>query len=58
MSSWNMVRRKVRILHLDLNPTPETWTITWEFSEKYQETLIYFPPSPGEKNLASEEVYM
>lgn len=42
MSSWNIVQREVMILHLDLNSTPETWTITWKFYEKHQEALIYF----------------
>lgn len=46
MSSWNVVEREVMILHLDLNPTPETWTITWKFCEKQQEALIHiFSPS-------------
>lgn len=54
MSNWNIVQRKVMILSLNLNPTPETWTITWKFYEKHQEALIYIF-LPSKKNLAQSK---
>lgn len=46
MSSWNVVQRKVTILHLGLNSTPETWTITWKFYKEQQEALMYMLSLP------------